>query len=78
LFTVCLALFYSLFTRGNSLGHKKTVADANEVTVAEEYAVTEEDVHHCWLDTGEDGGRRVVIADTMKTVVDANEDARRS
>jgi hypothetical protein len=61
----------------------KTVADDNEDTVAEEYGVAEEhavaeDARHCWLDAGEDGGQRLILADTMKTVADANEDTRRS
>jgi hypothetical protein len=37
--------------------------------------VAEEDARQCWLDTGEDGGQRVILADTMETVADANEDS---
>jgi hypothetical protein len=59
------------------------VSVAEEDLVTEECSVTmktvtEEDARQCWLDTGEDGGQCVILADTKKPVADANEDTRRS
>jgi hypothetical protein len=65
--------------REDMRSRKKTHGtDATDGAWSRRYAVAKEDTRHCWLDTGEDGGRRVIIVDTLETVADANEDTRRS
>jgi hypothetical protein len=56
----------------------KTAADTTDCAWSRRHAVAKEDTRHCWLDTSEDGGRRAIIAETLETVADANEDTRRS
>jgi hypothetical protein len=64
-----------LVTEEDSVAKEDLVTEEDSVTMK---TVAEEDARQCWLDTGEDGGQCVILAYTMKTVADANEDTRRS